>query len=189
MSQLYLTAAGQQFVLNVLSFSSPIFATMNGAQTKTQYQYFPIKANQPQMEFDVLFASEMDYENFQIFVRNSQVHVLTATGPAASNLTLSGSQLVALYWPQRNIENYTGVITAFEAGGKRRNYTPRAKFTVDLADSMVSHVTQIASLGAVFSIVKGIGSSDVSSADNALSAPTGYLGKVVSLLGPKQAQR
>jgi hypothetical protein len=166
MSQLFLqTNDGKQFALNVESFRSPIFTTFNGAQTKTQYQWFPLKVNQPELEFNVQFASEFDYEAFQIYVRNSQVSSLAMT---------TGTPQVTLYWPQRNINNWSGYIRSFKAGGRRANYAPRATFTVDLATSLVSTLAHSASFGVLFSIINGLGLSTPGSnqTDNAISSPS-----------------
>lgn len=140
MSQLRVTADNQdEFFMNVLSFSSPIFGDMTSAQTRSQKQYFPIKAYQPEINFDVIFPSEKEYEAFQNYVRVNQVNSQSAQ---------PGHVGVTLNWPQRSIINWTGVITKFKAGGMRRNYTPRASFQVQLVDSLVSNQTQMSSFGA-----------------------------------------
>lgn len=146
MSQLLLqTNTFGQFALNVTSFNSSIFGTMNSSQTKTKQQVFPIKANQLEIEFNVQFASEQDYENFQAFVRRTQVDALTNAGPQ-----------VHLWWPERNINNWSGLIKAFQAGGMRGNYSPHAKFTVYLIDSLVSELTDVSSYSIAPSIQWGV---------------------------------
>lgn len=130
--------------MNVLSFNSPIFGTLVPAQTKTIAQYFPIKANQPEIQFDVIFRNESEYERFQQFVRATQQFALTAQTPQ-----------ITLYWPERNIINWTGVIKSLRAGGMRRNYTPRAVFVVDLIDSLVSQRTEFSSFAAPFGEIIG----------------------------------
>lgn len=132
------------FEMNVLSFNSPIFGTIVPVQTKTIAQYFPIKANQPEIQFDVIFRNEREYERFQRFVRATQQFALTAQAP---QITLS--------WPERNIINWTGVIKHLRAGGMRMNYTPRAVFVVDLVDSLVSQRTSFSSMAAPFAAVIG----------------------------------
>lgn len=127
------------FSLNVIAFSSPLSGTIGGTQVKKMKLWYPIKANQPEINFDVQFVGEQDYELFQKFVRESQQWALTASYP-----------MVTLNWPERNINNWTGLILNFNAGGMRFNYAPRAQFTVSLVDSYVSQYTQASSIGAVF---------------------------------------
>lgn len=130
------------FRLNVLAFSSPIFGSISGAQTRTMKQWYPIKANQPEIQFDVQFFGERDYEAFQDLVRKSQEASLTVPQP-----------MIRLNWPERNINNWSGMITEFQSGGMRFNIAPRAKFTVFLFDSYVSkynQMSQLASAGAKF---------------------------------------
>jgi hypothetical protein len=127
------------FRLNVLSFSSPIFGSINGVQTKRTMRWYPIKANQPEIQFDVQFIDERDYETFQKLVRNSQVWSLEAPRP-----------MVNLNWPERNINNWSGLITKFQAGGMRANPAPRASFTVYLFDSFISQYSELASIAPTF---------------------------------------
>lgn len=135
MSQLLLrTVYFGQFALNVTSFSSSIFGTLSASQTKTKSQIFPIKANQFEITFEVIFPSEQEYETFQRFVRSTQVNALGFPGPQ-----------VHLWWPERNMYNWSGLIKEFRAGGRRANYAPRAKFVVYLIDSLVSQLTEVAS--------------------------------------------
>lgn len=141
MSQLRITTNNfGNFRLNVTSFSSPIFGSINGTQTKKQMHWYPIKSNQPEIEFEVQFASEKDYETFQKFVRNSQLWSLNAPRP-----------MVHLNWPERNINNWSGLITQFVAGGTRANPAPKAKFTVFLFDNFIAQYTEMASLAPTFS--------------------------------------
>lgn len=132
--------------MNVIAFSSPIFGSIGGAQTKRAMQWYPIKANQPEIQFDVQFASEMDYEKFWKFVRESQQLSLNAGGGSGNPL----NEMVRLNWPERNINNWSGLITEFEAGGQRANPVPQAQFTVFLFDSFVSRYTEIATFPANF---------------------------------------
>jgi hypothetical protein len=136
MSKLFLANTMANWQLNVTSFSSPIFGQISTAQTKTMVHHFPIRCNQPQIEFSVQFVSEVEYENFQRFVRQHQQDTIKTT------------RLVWLNWAERNIDNWTGVIGSFRAGGMRRNFAPRATFVVDLVDSMVSHRTELSAIPA-----------------------------------------
>lgn len=146
--------------LNVLAFSAPMVGQIAAAQTRTMVQHFPIKALQPELELEVVFRNEEAYQDFQRYVRNIQVD-------AQSHDSSPG---VSLYWPQRSIYNWTGVIKTFQAGGRRANYAPRAKFTVDLVDSMMSSKTFIASIASQFEEIWGV------------STPGGVLGSTVSTI-------
>ena len=151
MSQLLIrTTFGGQFYVNVTRFSSPVFGTMISAQTKTMMVHFPIKAQQPELQFDVIFASVADYQAFQGFVRSSHLNALY-------NDVEPG---VILWWPQRGILNWTGTIRQFAGGGQRFVYAPKARFTVDLVDSFVSRRTVVNSQPPKFATVYGAGSPD-----------------------------
>lgn len=147
MSQLrILTNTFGNFQMNVTAFSSPIFGSIGGAQTKQNMQWYPIKANQPEIQFEVQFLSEMDYEKFWKFVRDSQVLSLTAGGGTGNPI----NEMVRLNWPERNINNWSGIITEFEAGGRRANPAPQAQFTVFLFDSFVSQYTEMSTFPVNF---------------------------------------
>ena len=142
MSQLQiLTNNFGNFNLNVLAFSSPMTSSINGVQTKQNKRWYPVKANQPELQLDVQFVSEKDYETFQDFVRNSQKWALNYA---------TGSPMVYLNWPERNINNWSVIIKDFQSGGQRANPAPRARFSIDLVDSFVSEYTDQGSIGAVF---------------------------------------
>lgn len=120
-------------------------------QTRKTQRHFPIKANQHVADFLVQFRSEGEYEDFQQFVRDNQVDALRDGRTPG----------VQLWWPERNINNWTGVIKGpFRAGGMRFNPSPRAEFTVDLIDSMVSTRTFASSFAATWQTIAGLGSPD-----------------------------
>jgi hypothetical protein len=119
---------------------------MYAAQTRTMVQYFPIKALQPELELEVVFRSEVEYQDFQRYVRAIQVDAQSFDADPG----------VTLYWPQRSIYNWTGVIKNFRAGGMRNNFMPRAKFTIDLVDSMLSSKTTVSSWASAFEEIFGI---------------------------------
>lgn len=147
MSQLRLTSSqwGARY-LNVVAFSSPITGMIASAQTRTLVHHFPIKALQPELELDVVFSNEQEYESFQLWVRNVQIE--------AQNDAINPG--ITIWWPQRSIYNWTGVIKAFQAGGRRANFMPRAKFTLDLIDSMVSSRTTLSSLASNIEEIWGV---------------------------------
>lgn len=146
--------------LNVLSFNSPITGQLGAAQTKTRMQYFPIKALQPELQLDVIFRSEAEYQNFQRYVRDVQV-----------DAQRSGDPSVKLWWPERSIYNWTGIIKDFRAGGRRANYAPRAQFVIELVDSLVSERTNVSSLASSWQEVFGV------------NTPGGVLSSVIGAVG------
>lgn len=141
---------GATYDLNVLSFTAPINATITPIQTRLMIQHFPVKVNQPEVEFDVIFRSEKEFEQFQEFVRNHQVKALT-------NFLHPG---VTLFWPERDIRNWTGVIKQFRAGGARRNYAPLAKINISLIDSSVAKRTDVMSIVSAWQTIFGQGMND-----------------------------
>lgn len=150
MSKLVLRSRGlgKSFELNCLQFNAPIMASIASQQTRTQQRHFPIKVNQGTADFLVQFSNEVDYESFQDFIRQTHIQ-------AQINDRYPG---VSLWWPERGIENWTGIIKSFRAGGMRRNYSPRAYFTVDLIDSTVAVRSLISSIATNPDTIFGVGS-------------------------------
>lgn len=120
---------------------------MNSGQTKTQIQYFPIKAFQPELVCNVIFASENDWQNWQTWARTNMVN--------AQNSNNTGSPGVTLNWPERNINNWIGIIPSIKAGGMRRNYTPRTRVEFQLVTSLVSNLAIFASFGSAWQGIFG----------------------------------
>ena len=150
MSQLMVTSAkfGVRN-LNVLSFSAPIFATIGSAQTKTRAQHFPIKAIQPELQLSLIFASEADFEDFQGYIRNVQLDALHSASPG---LTLN--------WPERMINNLSGLPKSFIQGGMRFNPYPKAALTIELINSLASSGVGVPSIGIPWLSITGVGSPD-----------------------------
>lgn len=147
--RLHAPALGKTFDLNVTAFSSALVAQISSVQTKTKLQHFPVKAQQPDVTFDLVFRSEPEFEDFWKFVRRHQLAAIKD----------NPNPEVVLNWPQRGINDWTGVIKQFRGGGARRNPTPRARLVVDLIDSVYSARTQAASAGVSFwNAVAGYGS-------------------------------
>jgi hypothetical protein len=142
---------GGEVKLNCTSFTAPITADISTVQTRVMTQHFPIKVNQPEVEFNVIFRNEREYEQFQMFVRRTQTSSLVTNG------VLTG---VSLWWPERDIRNWTGVIKEIKAGGARRNFTPRARFVVSLIESSVAKRTDVFSLLSSWQTIVGYGSPD-----------------------------
>ena len=148
MSQLRVSGYGQpDFHLNVTTFDSPIYGEMNSAQVRSQVQYYPIKAYQPELVCEAVFPSEWLWEQWQSWVRQNMVN------SQRSNST--GSPGVTLNWPERDINNWTGIISTAKAGGMRRNYTPRTRIEFQLVASLVSNLGVFASFGAAWQSVLG----------------------------------
>jgi len=114
-------------------------------------RHYPIKVNQNEITFLVQFPNEAEFEAFQEFIRDNQVNALT-------NGQYPG---VELWWPERDIKNWKGIVKGpFKAGGARRNYVPRAQFSVYLIESMTSQRTFTSSVGAGWQTIVGVGSPD-----------------------------
>lgn len=149
---------GSSFELNCLQFNAPIVATIGSQQTRSMQRHFPVKVNQSQADFLVQFSSEKDFEDFQKFIRRTHRE-------AQTNGKYPG---VTLWWPERDIKNWTGIIKSFRAGGMRRNYSPRASFTVDLIDSSVALRSFISSIAAPPREIFGIELPDFTPEMNAM---------------------
>jgi hypothetical protein len=141
---------GREFELNCLQFNAPIVASISSVQTRSMMRHFPIKVNQAEADFLVQFSSEKDFEDFQDFVRKTQKDALINDREPG----------VTLWWPERNIRNWTGVIKNFKAGGMRRNFSPRANFTVSLIESSVALRSFLSSIATPWQTVYGLGTRD-----------------------------
>lgn len=156
MSQLILTGhkstwngsqASSQFRLNVTQFRSPMSAQINSVQTKKMLQHFPIRAGQPDINFTVKFSSQDEKHAFSAFVRDHQLNVQSHGYDGRVNL----------WWPERNIEDWTGFIVEYKVMERGvRDPAPSVTFGVSLVDSLMSEVTKISSFGASFLRVLGV---------------------------------
>lgn len=157
---------GQKFKLNVTQFRSPMTASINSVQTRKMLQHFPIRSGHPDINFTCQFRSQDDKHVFQAFVRDHQLNAQT-----------DENGMVTLFWPERNIENWTGYIVEFAVAERRFEYAPRVTFGVSLIDSLMSERTTVSSFGAHWSSIwgpqippyQGPGPLDV---DNMLKPPT-----------------
>jgi hypothetical protein len=166
-SQLRVSAAGQQdFYLNVLSFDSPITGEMNSGQSRSAIQYYPIKAYQPELQCEVIFPSEALWQAWQTWSRQNMVNA-QVSGATNGACTLN--------WPERNINNWTGIIASAKAGGMKFNYTPRTTISFMLVVSLVSNAGAFAQvLNAVASLTGGSasGAGTFGGVDNVLTPPS-----------------
>jgi hypothetical protein len=136
----------KSFKLNVTQFRSPMSATINSAQTKTMMQHFPIRCGQPDIQFTVQYASMDDKHAFEAFVRS---HQLAAQADGNKGL-------LKLWWPERNMENWSGYICQYQVIEARFQTAPAATFGVSLVDSMMSVQTTIATRGISLNTILGI---------------------------------
>jgi len=141
-------ALGARFKVNCTAFTTTLYSQMSSVQTKTMLQHFPVKAMQPEVTFDLHFRNERNFEEFQKFVRRHQLAALHSYPKPE----------VALWWPERDITDWTGLIKDFRAGGQRFNPAPRARLTVDLIDSVYTRRSATSSLAASIWGVAGYGS-------------------------------
>ena len=169
MSQLVIKGhRNKQYKLNVVQFRSPMGAEIYSAQTRKMVQHFPIRAGQPDINFTVQFASIEDKHIFQTFVRDHQINAQTASVEDG---------LATLWWPERNIENWTGYIVDYRVQEQRFVYAPKATFGVALVESLMSERTALTSRGAGWTSIwgpqipayRGPGPNEV---DNVIQPPT-----------------
>jgi hypothetical protein len=123
-----------QFNLNITQFRSVMNATITSVQTRPMLQHFPVRCGQPDVQFTALFASQADRQYFQYFVRDHQVNSQT-----------DNDGTVKLWWPERNINNWTGFITDWHAVERRFTTAQAVTFGVLLVDSMMSTRTYVSS--------------------------------------------
>jgi hypothetical protein len=129
-----------------------------------------------------IFRSEKEYERFQRFIRNHQQNCMGVPS------------LLTLNWPERNINNWTGVVEEMPGGGERRNFAPRVSFRVTLIHSMITNRTTLASRASSWrAIYGGIGmgpdavltppTAAEEQQDDALFGPNGGIGTGTVPLG------
>lgn len=122
--------------LNVLQFNSPMTGSFASTQVKNMRHHWPVKASQQSFSMQVQFTSWPEYKALQEFVRAHHLRSLqTVQFPE-----------VTIYWPARNINNWTGLITKLDAGDERFNYAPRTTLNLILIDSLLSTKTFTASM-------------------------------------------
>lgn len=141
MSLLRMTCVGVGTVdLKVTGFSTPLRGTMASAQTKTMLQHFPYKADQQNMQLQVVCRNWAEMNTLQNFVRGHHLGAL----PAAQNPE------VDLWWPERGMNHWTGFVKRIQAGDRRFNHVPRATLELLLIDSLLSEKTWTSSLADPF---------------------------------------
>lgn len=165
MSQLKIRTKGfAEVALNVESFLSPIFAAMNSSQTQSSAQHHPIRCQQPNIRFDVIFFSEKEYEAWQTFIRNIQLQLLHGQDP-------NNVAVVTLWWPERDIKNWQGLIKVADGGGQRFNWAPRTTVEVELIKGFVATQATLFSVGSFFDAIFGGLGNTIPAADPLLAPP------------------
>lgn len=146
MSKLEVTGTGGvKFKLNITQFRSPMVSSINSAQTRTMLQHFPVRCDQPDIQFTTKFRDYAAKHQFQNFVR---LHQIAARETPNVNM-------VYLWWPERGIENWSGYITGFNVAERRREIAPSVTFGVALVDSMMSRRTMITSVASFWDAIVG----------------------------------
>ena len=128
------------FHLHVTSFSTPLQGQISTSQTKKAQHHYPRKAGQQKLMLQCVFPSTQNYMDFQKFVRTSHTNAIGTT----SNPELS------IWWPERGMEGWSGVVTSIEAGDERFNHVPKAQVDMLLVDSLLSQKTFASSYGGAF---------------------------------------
>jgi len=126
--------------LKCTAFSSPLTGVMASSQTKHAMHHFPIKADQQNIQFDCVFRNWSEYRDFQDYIRKHQMRALT---------TVQNPE-ITLNWPERDIVNWSGVVSTIKAGDDRFNIAPKAQVNFLLVDSMLSQKTWTSSFGENF---------------------------------------
>ena len=146
MSQLQVIGTGgKRFRLNITQFRSSMVASITSVQTKTMLQHFPVRCDQPDVQFTAKFRDYAAKHEFQNFVRLHQV----------ASRDIPNANMVYLQWPERGIENWSGFITGFSVAERRREIAPSVTFGVSLVDSMMSRRTMISSVAPFWTAILG----------------------------------
>lgn len=171
MSQLKIRTKGfDEVALNVESFLSPIFAAMNSSQTQSSAQHHPIRCQQPNIRFDVVFFNEREYEAWQTFIRNIQLKLLHGQDP-------NDVAVVTLWWPERDIRNWQGLIKSTDGGGQKFNWAPRTTVEVELVKGVVAQQAALFSFGTDFNSIFGGLINTIPGVDSLITAPGPALGQ------------
>lgn len=132
--RMYCAGAGSLWV-KVVGFQSSLDGHIQPSQTKQALHHYPRKATHQSVNFQLVCRDLEELRAVQGFIRRHQKYALTS--PQRPE--------VVLWWPERGIENWTGIIKKVEGGDKRFNPVPKVSFSVELVDSMLSRKTWWAS--------------------------------------------
>lgn len=138
--RMYCAGAGTLWV-KVISFQSSLDGHIQPSQTKQAVHHYPRKASHQNISFQVVCRDSAELATLQNFIRRHQKFALTSPQ----------NPEVVLWWPERGIRDWSGIIKKVEAGDKRFNVAPKVSFTVDLVDSLLSEKTWWSSVAEDFS--------------------------------------
>lgn len=142
MSQMRMYCAGVGTLwVKVIGFQSSLDGQIQPSQTKHALHHYPRKASHQNISFQVVCRDSKEMATLQSFIRKHQQYALTSPQHPE----------VMLWWPERGIRDWSGIIKKVEAGDKRFNVVPKVSFTVDLVDSLLSEKTWWSSVSDDFS--------------------------------------
>lgn len=127
--------------VKVTRFNTQLTGDMRSSQTKYALHHYPIKPSHLSLILEVVFNGWPEYRTMQEYVRNHHIRALrTVQQPE-----------ITLYWPERGIDNWSGVVKRMEAGDERFNPAPKSTLEILLIDSMIGEKTWTSSFGEDFS--------------------------------------
>lgn len=138
--RIYCAGAGTLWV-KVIGFDSSLEGEIQPSQTKQALHHYPRRASHQNVNFQIICRDSREMATFQSFVRRHHKYALSSPS----------NPEVVLWWPQRGIRDWSGIIKKVEVGDKRFNTAPKVSFTVELVDSMLSKKTWWSSRGEDFS--------------------------------------
>lgn len=139
MMRMYCAGAGTLWV-NVTSFSTSLDGQVVSSQTKQALHHYPRKSTQPSVTFQIACRGTDEFMALQTFVRRHQKYALTS--PRYPE--------IMLWWPQRGIRDWSGIVKRIEAGDRRFNTVPKVSLSFDLVDSLLSKKTWWSSVAQNF---------------------------------------
>lgn len=137
--RMYCAGAGTLWV-KVVAFQSSLDGQIQASQTKQALHHYPRKASHQNITFQAVCSNKDELAALQNFVRRHQKYALTSPS----------NPEVVLWWPERGIRDWSGIIKRIEAGDKRFNPVPKVSFTVELVDSLLSKKTWWSSVAENF---------------------------------------
>lgn len=138
------TPAGERN-LKVVSFSTGVAGRLSSAQVRDMLVHFPIKYSQPTLTLEVVCRDSTELQGLQDLIRSSHKRLLQ--NGAAS--------LFKFWWPERGMQNWTGIPLGCTAGDRRFNIAPKLSLQFLLVDSLLSQRTMDSSWGTAFDAIFG----------------------------------
>lgn len=129
----------------IIEFTSPLTSSIHSAQTRMAEVHMPIKAQQQTLQVQIQTSSIREMRDIQAYVRHCQHGALEA------DTLVVESPLCTLWWPQRGIDNWTGIPLTVQAGGERFIQAATLVVQFMLVDSLLSERTFSSSTGTPFS--------------------------------------